>query len=152
MKQLAIFLAFLLAVALVIAGYWVIDDALYGDPDNPPREQVVESVDESPTLTDAVGGRSWKWETVRNQHVMDYPVCEACGSDENLNVHHVKPFHEHPELELDPTNLITLCREHHFRIGHDPDGPGPKGPNWKLSNPKVWSDAKNYRDSLSLTP
>jgi hypothetical protein len=25
-------------------------------------------------------------------------------------------------VELDMDNLITLCREHHFRIGHDPSG------------------------------
>jgi 5-methylcytosine-specific restriction endonuclease McrA len=37
-------------------------------------------------------------------------------------VHHKVPFHDRPELELDPTNLVTLCgpkhRNHHLDIGH----------------------------------
>lgn len=37
-----------------------------------------------------------------------------------LQVHHVKPFKEQPELELDSSNLITLCllRDCHVDIGH----------------------------------
>jgi 5-methylcytosine-specific restriction endonuclease McrA len=42
-----------------------------------------------------------------------------------VQVHHKKPFHLHPELELDPANLVTLCmtssNECHLRIGHSGD-------------------------------
>ena len=46
--------------------------------------------------------------------------------------------------KIEKPNLITLCREHHFRIGHDPDGKGPAKPNWSASNPNVRTDAKNW--------
>lgn len=84
------------------------------------------------------GSRSSKWDDVRDEFVRQHPACEACGSKENLNVHHVISFSERPDLELDTSNLITLCREHHFLIGHDPDGPwGPIKPDWKRTNPNV---------------
>ncbi len=96
------------------------------------------------------GDRSSHWPTVREEFAIDHPACEACGTRECLNVHHVKPFHTDPDLELDPDNLITLCRDHHFRIGHDPDGmAGPQKPNWKLSNPRVREEADELRKKLT---
>lgn len=53
--------------------------------------------------------RSGRWHTVRNHHLVDNPSCAVCGGKKNLEVHHKKPFHLHPELELDQSNLITLC-------------------------------------------
>lgn len=130
-----------LFVALLIVTWWqgcvVAPDAIPPEPADQRSERVgLEGVD---------GERSGQWRTVREAFVEDYPVCEACGTDEDLNVHHVIPFHRRPDLELERSNLITLCREHHFRIGHDPDGRGPRGPNWKLSNPRVRADAAEYR-------
>lgn len=89
-----------------------------------------------------MGPRSGQWPTVR-KHFIESPgndCCAVCGSKENLEVHHVQPFHEHPEKELDPKNLITLCRDHHFRVGH-------LG-NWKNSNPNVRSDSRIQHDKL----
>lgn len=107
-----------------------------------PEEQLRESV-ESIVYE---GERSSQWQSVRSRFVHEHPHCEACGSTAQLNVHHVKPFKDYPELELDADNLITLCREHHFRIGHDPDGPwGPLRPSWMLSNPLVREDCKRWR-------
>ena len=106
-----------------------------------PFDQQLESID---GMT-YEGPRSSEWVGVRNEFVRLHPRCEACGSGYNLNVHHVEPFHLRPDLELEPSNLITLCREHHFRIGHDPDGPGPRKPSWLESNPNVRSDAANVR-------
>lgn len=95
------------------------------------------------------GQRSSHWQSVRNEFVKLHPRCEACGSNLDLNVHHIKPFHENPELELDTDNLITLCREHHFRIGHDPDGPwGWRRPSWSLSNPDVREHSKKVLETL----
>ena len=78
-------------------------------------------------VKDAVKGkprhlRSHRWDDVRDAHVDKHPACAACGSTSKLQVHHIKPFHLFRELELDPTNLLTLC-EHadtkcHLRIGH----------------------------------
>ena len=68
--------------------------------------------------------RSGKWPSVRKTHLEAHPTCELCGGTKKLNVHHIKPFHLHPELELDPSNLITLCEEDrggvncHLFFGH----------------------------------
>ena len=109
-----------------------------------PIDQQLESID-GMTFE---GPRASEWVYVRNEFVRRHPRCEACGSGYQLNVHHIKPFHIYPELELDEGNLITLCREHHFRIGHDPDGKGPAKPNWLESNPNVRSDAANVRSKV----
>jgi hypothetical protein len=67
----------------------------------------------------------------------DHPRCAACFGKDYLEVHHVKPFHLHPELELEPANLITLCENPthncHFIFGHVLD--------WRLANPFVRDDA-----------
>lgn len=96
--------------------------------------------------------RSSKWATVRKKFIQKNPVCAACGSAENLNVHHIQPFHVHPELELEESNLITLCgpkgRNCHFLIGHDPDGPwAPAKSNWKSSNPSVREHCYRWRST-----
>lgn len=75
--------------------------------------------------------RSPRWSHVRDEHLKTNNVCRACNGTRLLQVHHVKPFHEHPELELDPTNLITLCTWQlcHLKIGH--------GGDFGFFNPKV---------------
>lgn len=81
--------------------------------------------------------RSPEWPKVRRAYLKANPTCAACGSRLFREVHHVEPFHLHPELELDPANLITLCempfRNHHLKVGH-------LG-NWKNWNPNVRADA-----------
>jgi hypothetical protein len=66
--------------------------------------------------------RSDKWETVEKHFREANPTCACCGTDKSLNVHHCKPFHLFPELELEPSNLITLCMNQgkwcHLYIGH----------------------------------
>src|SRR5690242_21104937 len=58
-------------------------------------------------------GRSSRWPTVRKKFLSKIKAagngCAARGAKIGLQVHHKKPFHIHPELELDPTNLIALC-------------------------------------------
>ena len=62
--------------------------------------------------------RSSNWPTIRKQHIKKHPFCIACNSTKNLEVHHVKPYQLYPELELDPSNLVTLCKTHHLVFGH----------------------------------
>jgi hypothetical protein len=65
--------------------------------------------------------RSSKWKEFQKKFLQKNPNCAACGSIKKLNVHHKKPFHLHPELELDENNLVTLCmdkKECHLLIGH----------------------------------
>ena len=65
--------------------------------------------------------RSAGWDHARSQHLRTEPACQWCGNDKRLEVHHIKPFHESPELELDQENMITLCRFCHFVVGHNCD-------------------------------
>lgn len=88
--------------------------------------------------------RSSKWPHVEKLHLKLEPTCAACGSSKKLNVHHKKPFHLFPEMELDLNNLITLCmdKECHINIGH--------GGNFKDYNPDVQQDSqKALADSSS---
>ena len=63
--------------------------------------------------------RSPKWQSVRKEHIKNNPCCIACGRDKKLEVHHIKPVHLFPELELDPSNLVTLCADPcHLLFGH----------------------------------
>lgn len=112
-------------------------DALDKDGHHSPFEEPQE---DGPKLNSP---RSGKWPTVRKNYLAIHPRCEACGSTDNLAVHHIKPFHTHPELELDFTNLITLCYTHHFELGHHK--------NWKTVNPYVKEDAKRIKDHTYYT-
>lgn len=82
--------------------------------------------------------RSACWRSTREAYIADHPFCEACGTRSDLNVHHVEPFHDCPDRECDPTNLITLCREHHLTLGHRCET-GKQ--NWSCGNPRVRTEA-----------
>ncbi len=88
--------------------------------------------------------RSTKWPEVRAAFLKANPVCVVCESTKKLQVHHMKPFHLFPALELDPANLITLCENsstnHHFMVGHLED--------WRSFNPNVILDAKMWWTKL----
>jgi len=78
---------------------------------------------------------------VRRKWLAEHPSCAACGGTSNPEVHHVSPFHLHPELELSPSNFITLCEvvgsECHLKFGHTVDGKS----SWKINNDNVRNDA-----------
>lgn len=85
--------------------------------------------------------RSGRWPRVRREHLARNPACIACGRTTGVEVHHVVPFHERPELELDPANLVTLSADHcHFVFGH--------GLDWRTANPRVREDAAAFRRRL----
>lgn len=89
--------------------------------------------------------RSSAWPSVRNKHLKLHPVCEACGTAKDLDVHHIRPFHIDATLELEPSNLWTMCHKHHFEIGHNPNYWGTSKPNWYLFNIHVKSDSRMER-------
>src|SRR3990167_4769505 len=94
--------------------------------------------------------RSPEWRVVRKQHITKFPFCALCGSTKILEVHHKKPFHLHPELELDPSNLITLCESGkngivcHRAFGHLGD--------YKSVNNDIDSDVKVWNEKLKSRP
>ena len=94
--------------------------------------------------------RSDHWPKVREEHLKANPRCAVCGGAEKLEVHHKQPFHLHPDLELLPTNLITLCEANHggmnchLAVGH-------LG-NFKAFNPNVDSDAAMWYRKIKTRP
>ena len=94
--------------------------------------------------------RSPQWQTTRKKHLKNQPKCAACGGYKKLEVHHIKPFNENPELELDLDNLITLCESKsngvicHLLFGH-------LG-NYKSININVIKDAKKWYNKITERP
>lgn len=60
--------------------------------------------------------RSSKWKMVKEAYLKEHPECAICGSTAKIEVHHVIPFHLAPDLELDPTNFITLCENKKYGV------------------------------------
>ena len=83
--------------------------------------------------------RSSHWPFVRAAFLKSSPTCAACGGTKLLQVHHVRPFHLWPELELQHSNLIALCmgkEDCHLFIGH--------GRSFSRWNPEVREHAAQY--------
>lgn len=96
------------------------------------------------TATDLFGApRSSRWPRVRREHLSREPACIACGRTTDVEVHHVVPFRERPELELDPANLVTLCADPcHLVFGHLLD-------YRRRANPHVRQDSAAYRRRIA---
>lgn len=94
--------------------------------------------------------RSGSWPRVRAAHLAANPCCALCGGKDKLEVHHKRPFHLMPELELDPSNLITLCEANkggvncHLLFGHLS--------NFRAFNPNVEADAAAWRAKIQSRP
>jgi hypothetical protein len=85
------------------------------------------------------------WRKTRKLHKMLHPRCAACPSLKRSNeVHHIIPRHEDPKLELDPTNLITLCETDHLVFGHLR--------SWKSWNPDVVKHAREHYELIKSRP
>ena len=88
--------------------------------------------------------RSPGWTSLRDAFVRVHPHCRICGRTNNVEVHHIRPYHLFPELELDRNNLMTLCRDHHLWFGH-------LG-NWFSWNPDIVNDAAIWHDKIANRP
>ena len=90
--------------------------------------------------------RSSQWRRVRADHVKEYYICACCGGTKKLEVHHIKPVHLFPELELEPMNLITLCSRMkcHFIFGHLY--------NWESYNITIEEDLKVWKTKIIERP
>jgi len=84
--------------------------------------------------------RSPRWRAVRARYLREHPFCAGCGSQRHLQLHHVRPYHLHPELELEPSNLVTACMdtsECHLLVCH--------GDSFRAYNPNVVNDLEELR-------
>jgi len=88
--------------------------------------------------------RSDKWPEVRKKFLALNPECKVCSTKENLEAHHVQVFHLHPDRELDFSNLIALCRTHHFEWGHYF--------NWSSWNENVRADVATFNAKVKGRP
>ena len=55
--------------------------------------------------------KQWRYDV----YTRDKFICQHCGYDKggNLNAHHIKPYSDFPELRLEVSNGITLCKPCH---------------------------------------
>jgi len=84
--------------------------------------------------------RSSGWDAVRDAYLAAHPTCAACGGTNLLQVHHIVPFSVAPDLELEVSNLLTLCMgdfDCHLRLGH--------GGSFRCHNPRVLEDVAVFR-------
>ena len=88
--------------------------------------------------------RSGKWPAVREAHMAKFPNCAVCDTDESCEAHHVKVFYKNPSEELNPNNIITLCRQHHLEFGH-------LG-SFKSFNKNVREDAETWNKKIKNRP
>ena len=83
-------------------------------------------------------GRSPQWPALRRNFLLHHPTCCACGTTDDLEVHHITPFSVDKTKELCPGNLCTLCMkpgfEDHWFVGHC-------GTSWKDYDKTVRADA-----------
>jgi len=91
-----------------------------------------------------LSNRSSKWKNIRNNHIKIQPYCQACGSNKNLEVHHIIPVSVDETKELDSNNLITLCKTCHFVFGHLMD--------WNSWNNDVINDCRVYYKKVINKP
>jgi hypothetical protein len=62
---------------------------------------------------------NWSWQRCRRAFLKKVgKVCVCCTSKKKIEVHHMLPRHIRPDLAVDQTNLIALCKDCHFHIGH----------------------------------
>ena len=63
--------------------------------------------------------------------------CAVCDTFFNLEFHHIQPVALFPKLECVESNIVILCRSHHFHIGHLGD--------WTNYNSNILIDIERYR-------
>lgn len=76
----------------------------------------------------------YKVKKAKKKHISGNPECAVCGLTNSFtgrenDVHHKEPVHVNPERACDPDNLVTMCRPHHWLVGHFK--------NWKKWNKNI---------------
>jgi 5-methylcytosine-specific restriction protein A len=65
-------------------------------------------------------GYDWQWVQTRRLKLLAHPLCERCESEGRVSmaqdVHHIKPIRTAPDLRLDLSNLLSVCRSCHAML------------------------------------
>lgn len=93
--------------------------------------------------------RSPEWGKFKREFAETHPkVCAVCGTTKKVALHHLRPFHLHPELELSENNMLWVCErqghDHHFFVAHLE--------NFKSYNPNAKEDAETWRQKIQNRP
>lgn len=57
-------------------------------------------------------------------------LCHTCKQHKKLEIHHIVPVHENPDLAFEESNVIAVCNHCHKHIHHKKQG-------WQTGNPLV---------------
>lgn len=99
----------------------------------------------NPTAKPKLSKRRHKdWPMFRYLILGKRPRCAYCGTTKKVELHHIEPYHEAPERELDPANVIPLCESIsncHLTQGH-------LG-NYMQANPTIKNDCEQYQAKKS---
>lgn len=65
--------------------------------------------------------KTYAWRVTRAQVIdRDHKECQHCAAQGGFHkaecVHHIVPLEDAPELALDMSNLVALCRDCHERV------------------------------------
>jgi 5-methylcytosine-specific restriction enzyme A len=123
------------AMLLALSGF-----AMVAAPPEPKALEPVPAETVKILSQPELNSRSIHWPAVRKAHLEKESVCRGCGSKHDLQVHHLKPFHLRPDLELEEANLATVCRMCHFVICHLN--------GWNRENPNADQDLKAHRKKV----
>ena len=89
-----------------------------------------------------VGIKIWRnWRKLRKHIIEKEGCCAMCGYTKKLEGHHILPRHLYPQYALVEQNILILCDDCHFHIGH--------WCNYKKYNPSIKSLA--IRSTIART-
>lgn len=150
-KQERRFAAAMLAAMAMCCVVFVAGNIVYeaNQPERPAVPLVVKTEGSSGLIAEHLVPRSGKWPAVRRAYLAKHPDCQACGRTEKqsgqaIECHHVVEFSRDSSKELDPDNLISLCRRCHEIFGHLD--------RWSSFNESVREDADNMLKKIKNRP
>ena len=78
--------------------------------------------------------KSYKRTYIQRHHPI---ICAVCGTFRLIDLHHIIPRSVDSSLEFVDSNIVPLCRLHHFIFGHRS--------NWSQTNPNVLQDIQHAK-------
>ena len=70
--------------------------------------------------------RDYFWHNIKGPLLEERGCCEMCGCSDRrkLQVHHILPYAEFPQLDGDFRNMMILCQDCHFKLHRNPFASG----------------------------